>query len=93
MNDLRAETVIAMRKNVIGKKVASEFMLLHLESGDYFGLNETGSEFWRLVDGRRTVKEIASLAAQTFDVSTETTQKDVLDFFKRLYKYELIDLL
>ena len=28
-------------------------MLLHLDSGEYHGLNETGSLIWSLIDGER----------------------------------------
>ena len=92
MGKLKQESVILPRKNVVWKKLAEEIILLHLESGNYFGLNETGNEFWGLVDCRRSLKEISTLAAKTFGISAETAQTDALDFFGALLKYDLIDI-
>jgi hypothetical protein len=38
-------------------------VLLHLESGEYHGINEVGCLIWELLDGERTV-EAVSLALQ-----------------------------
>lgn len=35
-------------------------VLLHLGSGQYHGLNQTGAWLWELIDGSRTVPEIAA---------------------------------
>ena len=34
-------------------------VLLHLESGEYHGINEVGCLIWELLDGERTVDEVA----------------------------------
>lgn len=34
-------------------------VLLHLESGEYHGINEVGCLIWELLDGERSVDEIA----------------------------------
>jgi Coenzyme PQQ synthesis protein D (PqqD) len=34
-------------------------VLLHLESGEYHGINEVGCLIWELLDGERTVEAVA----------------------------------
>ena len=34
-------------------------VLLHLESGEYHGINEVGCLIWELLDGERSVDEVA----------------------------------
>jgi hypothetical protein len=34
-------------------------VLLHLESGEYHGINEVGCLIWELLDGERTVNDLA----------------------------------
>ncbi|HTL71034.1 MAG TPA: PqqD family protein [Candidatus Eisenbacteria bacterium] len=92
MKKLSPESVLTAQKNVVSKNVASEYMLLHLESGDYFGLNASGHEFWTLVDGRRTLREISAAVSKRSGVSAETAQKEALGFFNILWKYKLIDV-
>jgi Coenzyme PQQ synthesis protein D (PqqD) len=47
----------AIRRNpkVVYRELAGEGggVLLHLDSGEYHGLNETGSLIWSLIDGER----------------------------------------
>jgi hypothetical protein len=48
--------VISRNPQVVYRELAGEGggVLLHLESGAYHGLNETGSLIWELLDGGRT---------------------------------------
>lgn len=39
--------------------VEGDAVLLHLDSGQYHGLNATGSAIWELVDGNRDLRAIA----------------------------------
>lgn len=35
-------------------------VVLHLDSGQYHGLNGVGASLWELIDGSRTIEEIAT---------------------------------
>ena len=39
-------------------------VVLHVESGQYHGLNEVGCMIWELIDGRRTAADIAGDVAR-----------------------------
>ena len=39
-------------------EVASEAVLLSLETGEYFGLNEVAASVWRLIQTPRTLEEL-----------------------------------
>jgi hypothetical protein len=50
-------TTLAKNENVAFRRLAEGEggVLLHLESGEYHGINEVGCLIWELVDGERTV--------------------------------------
>jgi hypothetical protein len=50
-----ADGVIRRNPNVVYRELAGEGggVLLHLDSGEYHGLNEVGSLIWSLIDGER----------------------------------------
>ena len=51
-------------------------MLLHLESGAYHGLNETGSLIWGLLDGERDFAAlVAGLRERLEDPPTTSTPR------------------
>lgn len=39
-------------------------LLLHLESGQYHGVNATGFAIWELIDGRRTISDISAALSE-----------------------------
>ena len=49
-------------------------------------LNETGSRIWKLMDGRHTLKEIASEISREFDTDQLAAEKDVVEFISELEK-------
>jgi hypothetical protein len=62
--------VIRKNPQVVYRELAGEGggVLLHLESGAYHGLNETGILIWDLIDGERTFETlVADLREQLAD--------------------------
>ena len=55
-------------------------MLLQPATGLTLVLNRTGSAVWSLLDGRRTLAEVAEAIAVSFDVAPEVASGDVLAF-------------
>jgi hypothetical protein len=52
-------------------------LLLHLESGQYHGVNATGFAIWELIDGRRTISDISdalSEQGETGDLIAEVSR-------------------
>ena len=55
-----------------------------------YTLNEIGGAIWRLIDGTRTVDQIADVICDEYDVSPEEAAKDVLDLLVSLEAQGLI---
>lgn len=68
-------------------------VLLHLESGEYHGLNDLGSLIWRLIENESTFGQVvAGVRAQTEDAPAEAEQ-EVSDFLNDLNSRNLVELL
>jgi len=48
--------IARLPKNLMGKKLGGEWVFLNLESGVYYGLNETGSLIWDELVKRQLLK-------------------------------------
>jgi hypothetical protein len=48
---------------------------------------------WELVDGKRTVSEIAEEICKKYDVEREVAERDALEFLKTLQDKELVECL
>jgi len=54
-------------------------------------LNEVGSRVWDLMDGARSVQEIAAVIAGEFETSTEAAERDVREFVEELSSHNMLE--
>jgi len=59
--------------NQVYCEVASEAVLLSLETGEYFGLNEVAASVWRLIQTPRTVAELRDALMLEYEGVDEVT--------------------
>ena len=69
-----------------------EAVVLDLEGRRVMGLNPVGSFVWGLLDGRRTVSDVAAAVAERFHLAPERAMDDVRAFLGVLRSRQLIDL-
>jgi hypothetical protein len=68
-------------------------VLLHLESGEYHGLNDLGSLIWRLIENESSFADVvAGVRAQTED-APDGVDQDVANFLDDLNRRDLVQLL
>jgi Coenzyme PQQ synthesis protein D (PqqD) len=65
-------------------------VLLHLGSGQYHGLNETGVLIWRLLDGERTVADVTSALRAEVSDPPEDLEGYVSGFLDGLRERDLV---
>jgi hypothetical protein len=59
------------------QEVEGQAVLLDIESGEYFALNEVGKRVWDLCDGTRTVVHVADTICSEYDVPVDTALDDI----------------
>jgi hypothetical protein len=65
---------------VIGRLIDGEMVLVHPAQGMVRVLNQVGARLWELVDGQRSVDEIAAGLAVEYRVSPDRARSDALAF-------------
>jgi len=58
------------------QEVEHQAVLLDIESGEYFLLNDVGKRVWDLCDGTRTVAQVADAICSEYDVPPDTALDD-----------------
>lgn len=66
-----------------------EAVLLHTQSGRYFGLNEVATRIWELTTEPTPVHEVVTRLQSEYDIDPETLQLDVLRFAGELVARQL----
>jgi Coenzyme PQQ synthesis protein D (PqqD) len=61
-----------------------ELVLLECDGNQLMGINDAGAHIWALMDGVRTIADIARAMAEEFDAPFETLVADVRAFVQEL---------
>jgi len=87
---LQPDIPLARHPSVVYRDLAEGGVLLHLESGEYHGVNETGLALWNLLERPSTPEELrAGLEAEVEDAPAQLEQ-DVQAFLEALQARDLI---
>lgn len=62
------------------RRIDGEFVLLHLETGHYYGLDGAGASIWEGLGEPRTGAELAAKLGEEFDAGPERIEADVAAF-------------
>jgi Coenzyme PQQ synthesis protein D (PqqD) len=84
--------VIRRNPQVVYRELAGEggAVLLHLESGAYHGLNETGVLIWSLIDGERTLDELVAELGEHLEGAPDDLGAEIERFLAELRERDLI---
>lgn len=77
-------------QDVVFTASEDESVLLHLSTREYYGLNETGTRIWQLVQIGSSVSEMADALADEYEVSTEDAREAVVGLCRELLEAGLI---
>ena len=74
-----AQTKLQHSPNATFQVVADEAIVIHLQTGVYYSLNEVGTAFWNMLDGQLTIGECAGRIATEYSAPPEVVLADLLE--------------
>lgn len=81
---------VQRRDRVLTQRAAGTLVLLDLDGGQYYALDEVSSRVWDLCDGERGVNAIVTAIGAEFDAPEETIREDVLGFLQEMVDEKLL---
>jgi hypothetical protein len=67
-------------------------VLLHLKSGQYHGVDTVGWAIWSLLDGSRSVADLAGELRRQFPDAPDRLSDDVTSFLQDLLERDLVQI-
>lgn len=89
---INLETVINKNLEIDDTDLDGEKVMMNLDKGEYFMMNEVGSRIWEIISGPINVKEIISTLRNEYEVDEETCKDTVIEFLGRLDNADLISI-
>ena len=78
------EKAVVIPDEVIFRELDGEAVVLNLDTGIYFGLDEVGTRIWQLLVEHRTLGPVWQALTDEFDTTPERLQQDLLAFVEEL---------
>lgn len=88
---LGPDSVVRVSSNQVYSRLGDEVAILELDQGVYYGLNDTGSFLWNLMQKPVRVNEMRAALVEEFDVDANTAEKDLLRVLADLRDAGLIE--
>ena len=86
------QLVLGVPERVVFQDVGGEMVLLNIESGEYYGLNEVGSKTWVLSQEGHSLNEILRRLLSEYNVSAERLRSDMVQFLRQLQLNGIVDI-
>ena len=90
MSQLSLESRVSISDDAVFRELDGEAVILHLESGMYYGLDPVGTRLWQLIDAHHQLQPVFAAALEEFDVDPATLQKDLLQLVSDLATRQLV---
>ena len=89
---LSARTRVTAVSDQVSTNLPGKEIILHLETGIYYGLDPVGARIWALLRETTTVGDICTSICAEYDIDPEQCQQDVQQFLLALAAARLIEV-
>ena len=90
--EITTETVISPIEEIVAGDIDGETVMMSVENGKYYGLDDIGSRIWELIERPVKVSDLIDTLLERFDVDRETCERDVLKFLNGLNEDKILKL-
>lgn len=76
---LTLDTVVSVSDDAVFRELDGESVVLNLETGMYYGLDEVGTRAWRAIEPKGALRQALDRVLQDFDAEPGTAEADLLE--------------
>jgi Coenzyme PQQ synthesis protein D (PqqD) len=85
-------TRISQNASVLTAEVDGEIVMMSIEQGRYFGLDDIGSDIWRRIDSPCLFGDLIDRLAADYDVDRATVAADVRQLLGQMAEHNVVTL-
>jgi hypothetical protein len=83
-------STIMRAQQLLATDLDEETILMSIEHGAYYGMEQTARRIWEIIATPHTVSELCRLLGEEYTVAPEVCRRDVLAFLAELHTEGLI---
>ena len=90
MTEISSKTIINRNSGIISNKLDDEIIMMSIEKGEYYGLNQIASRIWEIIENPISFDILITHLTEEFEVSREACIADVKTFLHLLEEKNLV---
>ena len=90
MTDLSLNSTLKVGDDVVFRELDGEGVILNLASGIYFGLDETGTRIWRLIEQHQRLGAVLAALSDEYEAPRDTLERDLINLAGELSEKGLL---
>jgi Coenzyme PQQ synthesis protein D (PqqD) len=91
MDIIQLVSIPVISRDVVSRIYDQEGVLVNTRKAQIKVINEVGAYIWSMLDGVRSVQEIARAVSTQYDVELDQAEQDTLEFVRDLSQNGLIE--
>ena len=85
-------SVFAAARDVLASEFGSEYVLLNLNNGTYYGLEDVGGIIWKMLQTPVSMADLCRTVTDAFAVDFDTCLRDVTNLLDELVANGLVEM-
>jgi hypothetical protein len=86
------KTTFVRRANLVETEIDGEVVMMSLERGNCYGLDNSAARIWKLLESPMSVAALLETLTREYAVEAENCQAEVLGFLEQLQAENLIEI-
>lgn len=88
--EVSSDSIVTVTQVQVSCEVNGETVILHFDSGNYFGLNDVGTLVWKMIEQPHSVRELREAILREYEVEPEQCERELLKLLGELRERGLI---
>lgn len=81
---LTLDTIVSISDDAVFRELEGESVVLNLQTGTYYGLDEVGTRAWRAIEPKGALRQALDGVLQDFETAPATAEADLLELASAL---------
>ena len=90
MSGLSQNSQVQRNPKLLANQMDGEIVMMSIDNGEYYGLDEVGSRIWELMETPVTVHNLVEQLMNEFDVDYDDCLRDTQEFLEDLLEKDLV---
>jgi hypothetical protein len=87
---LNINSIVQRNPKLIANQMDGEIVMMSIDNGEYYGLDEVGSRIWELMEQPVSLGELINSLVTEFEVSRDECFQDTMEFLDDLFAKDLL---